>query len=175
MSCKFPYCLEVLIWGRNTDPRWNWVIGPTARETSQYLEVAEPDHPIFTGIEIVDGKVDLYTQDQDIDYLDTGGQEGLGNGILLAETELNLGTAIAVWDGDGSTLVPFQPDGIDEHSYRRVFFAMMRYFEDDDTVDITFEQYSENGLQLMANAVEYTMTGEVTGGPITSVATWSLY
>ncbi len=159
---------------RNDPARWNWVEGPTARETSQYLEVAKPDHPIFNGVELDGTRVDLYTLDQDIDYVDTGGEAGLGNGILLAETELNLGTAMAEWDADSSTLVPFLPDGIDMHSHRRVFFAMLRYFEDDGSGAISFEQYSENGLKLLANSVEYTMTGEVTGTP-TAITQWSLY
>lgn len=163
---------------RNDPNRWNWVVGGQARENSQFLAVADENHPVFSGITITDGFVDLYNVLQDIDYVDTGGEAGLGNGILLAETELNFGTALAAWEADGSTQVPFQPGGVEVHSHRRVFFAMMRYFEDDGSGAIAFEQYSENGLALMANVVEYTIYGDVQGRTPTGgspVQSWSLY
>lgn len=163
---------------RNDPIRWNWVIGGQGRENSQFLFASDASHPIYNGVTITDDYVDLYNQLQDIDYVNTGGPDGLGNGVLVAETELNFGTALAVWDADGSTQVPYQPGGVEVHSHRRVFFAMMRYFEDDGTGAIAFEQYSANGLQLIANSVEYSIYGDVTGRTPTGgspVQSWSLY
>jgi hypothetical protein len=163
---------------RNNPVRWNWVVGGEATENSQFLAVSDESHPIYSGVTITDGFVDLYNQLQDVNYVNTGGEAGLGNGKLIAETELNFGTAIAAWDADGSTPVAFQPGGVEEHSYRRVFFALMRYFEDDGSGAIAFEQYSENGLKMIANAVEFSIYGDVTGRTPTGgspVQSWSLY
>lgn len=176
---EVPLLLGSPFLARNNPVRWNWVVGPQAVENSQFIEVSDAAHPIYNGITIANNRVDLHTRNQDIDYLNTGGEAGLGNGKLVAETEINFGTTIAVWDADGTTVVPFQQGGVEEHSYRRVYFGMMRYFEDTDVLDIEFEHYSENGLKLIANTVEYTIYGNVQGrtptGGGSPVQSWSLY
>ncbi|MBN2326863.1 MAG: hypothetical protein JXR73_06895 [Candidatus Omnitrophica bacterium] len=155
------------------DTRWIWVPnGNAPTDTVEYLFVSDPSHPIFTNVTIDDdGFVRLFDIDtpQDVNGLEVGGD--LGNGKVVAETEFAFHTAIGVWDEPGEFF-----EGGSSHTNRVVFFALSRYFEDDGTGAIAFEHYSEDGLQLLANAVEYAIYGDVTGRtPSTSVGFWELH
>ncbi len=129
----------------------------------------DESHPIFNFITIDQGAIEMYTQEQDINAVDTGGNAG--NGDLLAETENNLYTMLVVWDTPGA----FEDGRPESHTERRIFFPLMRYFEDDGSGAISFEQYSESGLQLIANIVEYAITGDVKGNPPLNVVNWDIY
>lgn len=151
--------------------RWIWMDNAEApTDTVEFLEVLDSSHPIFTDVTIdADGFVRLFDIPQDVNGLNVAGD--LANGSVLAETEFNLHTAIGVWDEPGE----FFPGG-SSHTNRVVFFALSRYFEDDGTGAIAFEHYSEDGLKLLANAVEYAIYGDVTGRtPQTGLGDWSLH
>ena len=163
---QVPLLLGSAYLGRNNPLRWNWVVGGQARETSQNLFIEDENHPIVRGMGI-----DVFTEPRDVDYLNTAGD--VGNGHLIASTEVNFGTYIASWDDPGS----FVPDGVETHTHRRVFFALLRYFEasDTDCIGCSFDNYTDNGKRLIANAVEYAIHGVVTGLPPTNVGNWDLY
>ncbi len=144
-------------------------IGTQVRETSSLLSVKDSTHRIFTGSEITGGLMEMYSQDQDIDAVNTGG--AVGDGVLLAETETNRYTALVVRDTPGL----FNEGYPESHTARRDFFPLMRYFEDDGSGTISFGQYSETGLKLIANIIEYAIKGEVTGEPPTSIQEWAIY
>lgn len=151
--------------------RWVWVPNAEApTDNVEYLFVSDENHPIFYNVPIGDdGFVRLFDVPQDVNGLDVGGD--LGNGHIVAETEFAFHTAIGVWDEPGEYF-----DGGASHTNRVVFFALSRYFEDDGSGAIAFEHYSEEGLQLLANAVEYAIYGDVSGRtPTTWVRLWELH
>lgn len=153
---------------RNNPARWDWVQGNDIVETSQYVVADVPTHPIFMGVTLTDNMFQWYSVDQDFSALNIGGNPG--NGTLLAETEQNLYAAIIVWDNPGA----FFPGGAATHTERRIFLNMLRYFEDDGSGAIAFKNYTPAALKVIANTVEYAITGKVTGQPV-SVANWDLY
>lgn len=151
--------------------RWLWVNNANSpTDNCEFLEVADDSHPIFTGVTIEDGFVRLFDEGvpQDVNGLEVAGD--LANGTVLAETEFLLHTAIGVWDQPGE----FYPGG-GTHTNRIVFFALSRYFEDDGSGAIAFEHYSEEGLKLLANSVEFAIYGDVQGRTPTKIKTWNLY
>lgn len=157
------------------DSRWQWIPGGQNTDNIEFLFVNEPDHPIFTGVTIADDFVRLFDEGvpQDVNALDTGGDTG--NGTLLAETELSFYSAIVDWSEPGE----FYPGGPASHDSRIVFFALSRYFEDDGSGAIAWEHYSDDGLTMIKNAVEYSIYGDVTGrtptGGGSPVHEWALY
>lgn len=157
------------------DSRWQWIPGGQNGDNAEFLFVNEPTHPIFTGVTIADDHVRLFDEGvpQDVNALDTGGDTG--NGVLLAETELSFYSAIVDWSEPGE----FYPGGPASHNNRIVFFALSRYFEDDGSGAIAWEHYSEDGLTMITNAVEYTIHGDVQGRTPTSggtsVTSWELH
>jgi hypothetical protein len=129
---------------------WSWTAGAQTRSATVDLTFADSSHPIVAGM-----GTDLFTEPRDVDHLTT---LDVGNGTLVATA--NEGVVLAVWDQAGL----FRDEGIQSHPQRRVFFPIMRYHEADATAGI-FGDYSANGLRLLANAVEYAMTGQVSSVP----------
>jgi hypothetical protein len=130
---------------------WSWTGGAQTRSTSMDITFQDLDHPIVAGM-----GTDLFNQALDIDHLTT---LDVGNGSLVASA--NDGVVIAVWDQPG----PFRAESTQTHQQRRVFFPLMRYHEAEPTAGV-FSDYSANGLRLLANAVEYAMTGQVSAVPV---------
>ncbi len=158
------------------DNRWQWIPGGQSTDAnSEFLWINEQEHPIFTGVTIEENFARLFDEGvpQDVNALDIGGDAG--NGQLLAETEFNFFGAIVVWDDPGE----FYPGGPASHTNRVVFFALSRYFEDDGTGAIAWEHYSDDGLLMIKNAIEFAIYGDVQSrtpsGGGTEVSTWSLY
>jgi hypothetical protein len=147
-SLEVPLLLGSAYLARTT--HWSWTGGAQTRSTSADVTFEDPGHPIVAGL-----PTDLFNEPRDIDHLTT---LDVGNGTLVAS--VNEGVVIAVWDQPGL----FRAEGTQTHQQRRVFFPIMRYHETDATAGI-FGDYSANGLRLLANAVEYAMTGTVSGVP----------
>ncbi len=160
------------------DSRWQWIPGGQATDNTEFLWVVDDqmDHPIMTDVTIDGNLARMFDEGvpMDINALDTAGD--VGNGVLVAETDLTFLSAIVDWSEPGL----FFDGGTASHENRIVFFSLLRYFEDDGAGVILFENYSEDGLKMIANAVEYSIHGDVdpnrtpTGGG-TGVASWSLY
>ncbi len=157
------------------DTRWIWVNGGQAREASQRIFIENADHPIVAGLNIVDDHIQIFSADRDFDYLDTGGE--VGNGELVASTELNFGTALAVWEAGGETPVAFIPDGEQVHTHRRVFFCLLRYHETDAETAGAFSDYTDDGKAVIARVVDFSLNGEINGEPgggPSSTTNWEL-
>ncbi|HVR37392.1 MAG TPA: Ig-like domain-containing protein [Methylomirabilota bacterium] len=135
------------------DPNWSWSSGIQAAVNQSGLTLEDPGHPIVAGL-----ADDLYIRPIDINRLDN---LDVGNGQLIASADG--GVAIAAWEGSGL----FRDEGVQTHTQRRVFFPIMRYHEMAAPGDAagSFSEYSDNGLRLIANAVEYTLSGQVTWSP----------
>jgi hypothetical protein len=148
--------LEVPLWLGSSflarEPNWSWTSGVQATATEQTgLTVDAPAHPIFAGL-----SGELFNRPIDINRLSN---LDVGNGVLLAH--VGDGMAAAAWEAAGL----FRDAGTQTHQQRRVFFPIMRYHEDPAAQAGRFPDYSNNGLRLLANVVEYTMTGAVTWPP----------
>ena len=147
-SLEVPLLMGSAYLARST--HWSWTAGAQTRSTTVDLTFADSNHPIVAGM-----GTDLFTEARDVDHLTT---LDVGNGTLVATA--NEGVVVAVWDQAGL----FRNEGTQSHPQRRVFFPIMRYHEADATAGI-FGDYSANGLRILANAVEYAMTGQVSSVP----------
>ena len=96
---------------------WDWLKGDdTPLAPRRHLTVADPNDPIFTGVDTSSGEVEIFAAPVEIDYSD---QSSAGYGVVIATSHGNV--VIARWLGnesayyEGSDHAPGGP---------RVFFAM---------------------------------------------------
>jgi hypothetical protein len=130
------------------DSRWQWVAAGNARIEATGVTIVDEDHPIVDGL-----TGEFYSTALSIDILAEG---DVGGGNIVATAEYTddegntfTGTAIAVWEAYDDFA------SSQTHNAPRVFMPLFRYHEDD--VGGTFADYSQNGLDLIGQAVEFTM------------------
>ncbi len=126
---------------RSDDHRcWDWLDGgDVATNPFTHLVIAEPNDPLFEGLDVASGTVQVFAQGKDID---TSDQASAGNGIVVARNGGNV--AIARWLGtetsyyDGSDYAPGGP---------RLFFAMPK-----NTYEF-FEAATDQAKAMLKNAI----------------------
>lgn len=138
--------------------RWFWADADQVRTPATEITIVEPDHPIVAGL-----TGEVYDTALDIDHLGPG---DVGEGTIVAtimQADEAEGTAIVVWEPDDA----FADAGGQTHTQARIFVPFFRYHED---AGGTFENYTDNGLAMIHQAVEYGLTFSGT-----DVEEWTLY
>ncbi|MHC4742973.1 MAG: fibronectin type III domain-containing protein [Planctomycetota bacterium] len=125
---------------RNGHDFWDWLDGDDASNTMHtHLSVADPNDPVFAGIDTSAGSVEMFTKGVEIDHSD---QSSAGNGRLIATSEGDV--AIARWFGyeqayySASHYAPGGP---------RIFFAMPKM-----TYQF-FDNATEDARLMLKNAI----------------------
>jgi hypothetical protein len=149
-SLDVPMLLMSAFLARSAPARWNWADGDqSARATFTDHVFQVPDHPIVAGL-----TTSMFDAPRNLNVL---ASMGVGTGTVVASAP-GSGASIAVWPEPNGQTLPFR-SGPETYRARRVFFALHNYHEAGAWTDI-----SENGKELIARAVTFTMTGAV--GPV---------
>ncbi|HLB74456.1 MAG TPA: DUF3616 domain-containing protein [Sedimentisphaerales bacterium] len=119
---------------------WDWLAGDdTSAIPLTHLTVADPNDPIFAGVDTSSGTVEIFAVAVEIDHSD---QSSAGNGTVIATSDGDV--VIARWLGnetayyEGSDYAPGGP---------RVFFAMPRM-----TYDF-FDNATDQATLMLKNAI----------------------
>lgn len=157
---------EIAIWNQLNVPilmanapiarnnRWRWINSANSGSApaDRHLSIVAPDHPIVAGLES-----DLFAANRSyggvIDAFDGG-----TNMVTVAKALVpgfNV-TCLAAWDAEPGVERGFYEGSGQTYTQRRVFFEMHEYRNGGDWSEIT-----PNGRRMWANAVGYTMTGQV--------------
>ncbi len=153
---------------RNT--RWFWVDAAHQRSTWSFLDIVEADHPVVSGL-----TGDLFEFDLEVDHVAPG---DVGDGTIIA-TILNDNAedapAIIAWEpGDN-----FAEAGGQVAGNARLFLPIYRYHEHPDNglgntsdpADGLFENYTENGLEMIHQGIEWLLTF----AEPTNISHWECY
>ncbi|MBN2328526.1 MAG: hypothetical protein JXR73_15385 [Candidatus Omnitrophica bacterium] len=132
--------------------RWFWADVSQQRTVATGVNIAIPDHPIVQGL-----TGEFFSIPLGIDHLSPG---DVGEGSVVATITNDSGeeaNAIVVWEPDDA----FTAAGGQEHTQARVFLPFYRYHENfvgSDPADGLFTDYTENGLKMIDQAIQYLMT-----------------
>ena len=140
--------------------RWGMVDNSSIVDAAAPMFVAEPEHPIFEGIELTDDEVEFFMQlgpDDNIDLVDT---TDFGLAQVLAEEAVTGVPWIAYWDGE--------TDDGDFFDGSANFAGGPRLFlsagSDDDPNTWGEKNITEAGDQIFLNAIAW-LTGDP-GSPV---------
>lgn len=132
--------------------RWLWADAAQQRTVSDSVNIVVPDHPIVQGL-----TGEFFSIPLQIDHLSPG---DVGEGTIVATITNDSGeeaSAIVVWEPDDA----FYAAGGQTHVQARVFLPFYRYHENfvgSDPADGVFTDYTENGLKMIDQAIQYLVT-----------------
>jgi hypothetical protein len=151
-NLNVPLLLGSVFLSRNN--LWGWVPSATLTAVPDFTdhELIDPAHPMVAGL-----GTEMFSTPRNYNVMT---ESEVGNGHLVARAP-TAGASIVVWEDPGGVPSLFHDGGVETHIHRRVLFAIHNYHEAPSWEDI-----SDNGQALIAQAVAYAMHGEASAEEI---------
>lgn len=154
------------------DSRWQWISAGQQRSVWEGVDIQIPDHPVVAGL-----TGEFFDTPLGIDHIGPG---DVGEGTVIATIINDSGedaNAIVAWEPGQE----FTPEFAWVAGGARLFLPIYRYHEhadlgfgsaESDPADGSFENYTENGLQLIKQGIDWLAT--FSDQP-SEVDNWDLY
>ena len=133
------------------DSRWRWMPGGNENVDITHASVVDPADPIFEGVNIADGQVEIFSTL--VAGLDVSDQDSVGNGTKVATPAGSDTVMVARWEAG----TEFYPGSGQTAGGQRIFFGMR--------TDEFFPFVNNDGKKMLENAV-LMLLGLFRGAPI---------